>query len=645
MDWRSFTLYVAKALAALLAIVTHGLIAQFLGLAMYGQFSLFIGLSFLATQLGDAGATMVGAKEVSQDPQQAGQIQRLRLIGYGIATLAYLAAASLYDIDGLWVGALAVIAFFGITDWSLRGQGMPHKASIRQVAQGLLQVLLLTVLISNSSISSSINPLSLAIAGFAGGTLLSTLLTWKSSYAPLRHLTRDSLKQCKKTYRRLKSAHAGVLVLHAQYQLPLLALPVLANAEEAGRYGAAYVIFAGLSAAIVITQDIFLPKSSNEQASKQGQPARKNKRHYIAWQIASIALPVGVLLLLPVISPLLFGEEFVMDRGLAWGFVALTLAYGLRFLTIQMRLFKRQYTGFARLNGLSLLLQVVAWSAFLLMDSSITATMAVMTLAAAEVLTCLVAFMTQQPGTRLHVAMVTHQGGGVLWQRFKAFAYAIQASSKVAFDTSDHPAPWATPHVNDHFEFGAYLSAARHLMQQSHKAEQNDPCLLINDRMFSKRSTRGWAWLLRNRDKVHGSAIFGDIHREIKLAKALSLPDLAKPYVSSWLFYFPDERTLQCFIEALEQAIREDLARQDQSLNRDQAKLPVDRFIDHWLTATKGSRHQGPRDEESLARKARTIYMEHAISRHLTAKGVALKTYPGYAGVMRWMDRLCNRWC
>ena len=100
MDWRSFTLYVAKALAALLAIVTHGLIAQFLGLAMYGQFSLFIGLSFLATQLGDAGATMVGAKEVSQDPQQAGQIQRLRLIGYGIATLAYLAAASLYDIDG-----------------------------------------------------------------------------------------------------------------------------------------------------------------------------------------------------------------------------------------------------------------------------------------------------------------------------------------------------------------------------------------------------------------------------------------------------------------------------------------------------------------------------------------------------------------
>ena len=117
------------------------------------------------------------------------------------------------------------------------------------------------------------------------------------------------------------------------------------------------------------------------------------------------------------------------------------------------------------------------------------------------------------------------------------------------------------------------------------------------------------------------------------------------PYVSSWLFYFPDEGTLQSFIEALEEAIREDLARQNQSLNRDQAKLPVDRFIDHWLTATKGSRHQGPRDEESLARKARTIYMEHAISRHLTAKGVALKTYPGYAGVMRWMDRLCNRWC
>ena len=73
-----------------------------------------------------------------------------------------------------------------------------------------------------------------------------------------------------------------------------------------------------------------------------------------------------------------------MDRGLAWGFVALTLAYGLRFLTIQMRLFKRQYTGFARLNGLSLLLQVVAWSAFLVMDSSITATLAVATLAAAE---------------------------------------------------------------------------------------------------------------------------------------------------------------------------------------------------------------------------------------------------------------------
>ena len=645
MDWRSFTLYVAKAIAALLAIVTHGLIAQFLGLAMYGQFSLFIGLSFLATQLGDAGATMVGAKEVSEDPQQAGQIQRLRFVGYGIATLAYLTAAWLYGIDGLWMGALAVVAFFGITDWSLRGQGMPHKASIRQVAQGLLQVLLLTLLISNSSISSSINPLSLAIAGFAGGTLLSTLFTWKSSYAPLRHLTRDSLKQCKKTYQRLRSAHAGVLVLHLQYQLPLLALPVLASAEEAGRYGAAYVIFAGLSAAIVITQDIFLPKSSNEQTGKQGQPATKNKRHYIAWQMASIALPVGGLLLMPVISPWLFGEEFVMDRGLAWGFVALTLAYGLRFLTIQMRLFKQQYTGFARLNGLSLLLQVVAWSAFLVMNISITATLAVATLAAAEGLTCLVAFMRQDPSKQLHVAMVTHQGDGVLQQRFKAFTHAVHASSKVVFDTSDHPAPWARPHDNDHFEFGAYLSATRHLMQQSHEAGQKGPCLLVNDRLFSKRSTRGWAWLLRNRDKVHGSAIFGDIHREIKLAKALNLPELAKPYVSSWLFYFPDESALQSFIEALEQAIREDVTRQGQALNRDQEKLPMDRFIDHWLTATKGSRHQGPRDEESLARKARTIYMEHAISRHLTAKGVELKTYPGYAGVMRWMDRLCNRWC
>ena len=645
MDWRSFTLYVAKAIAALLAMVTHGLIAQFLGLAMYGQFSLFIGLSFLATQLGDAGATMVGAKEVSEDAQQAGHIQRLRFVGYGIATVAYVAAAWLYGIDGLWMGALAVVAFFGITDWSLRGQGMPHKASIRQVMQGLLQVLLLTLLIGNSSISSSIHPLSLAIAGFAGGTLLSTLFSWKSSYAPLRHLTRDSLKQCKQTYQRLRSAHAGVLVLHAQYQLPLLALPVLANAEEAGHYGAAYVIFAGLSAAIVITQDVFLPKSSNEQSGKQGQPATINKRHYIAWQMMSIALPVSGLLLLPVISPWFFGEEFVMDRGLAWGFVALTLAYGLRFLTIQMRLFKRQYTGFARLNGLSLLLQVVAWSAFLVMDISITATLAVATLAAAEGLACLVAFVRQEPSKRLHVALVTHQGDGVLQQRFKAFTHAIHASSKVVFDTSGHPAPWAIPHGNDHFEFGAYLSAARHLMQQSHEAGQKGPCLLTNDRLFAKRSTRGWSWLLRNRDKVHGSAIFGDIHREVKLAKALNLPELTMPYVSSWLFYFPDEGTLQSFIEALEEAIREDLARQNQSLNRDQAKLPVDRFIDHWLTATKGSRHQGPRDEESLARKARTIYMEHAISRHLTAKGVALKTYPGYAGVVRWMDRLCNRWC
>ena len=616
MEWRSFSLYIAKAVTALLAVVVHGLIGRYLGVDGYGYFTLFIGLSFLATQLGDLGAAMLGAKEVSVDPSQARIIQQLRFVGYIGAMTVYALVCLAFPIQDLQVGLIAIVAFFGITDWALRGQGRPEVAAMRQVTQALLQVALLFLVVQFGPDGK----LGWAIAGFAGGTLLSTLVTWKQSYQVLlSHRsqgattgTRRAVSKHLQTFKRLAPGHLGALLLHAQYQVPLIALPLVAAPEVAGRYGAAYVIFAGLSSAVVITQDIFLPKGSM-------------RRQYIGWQVASSLPPVIILLLLPRYGHIIFGPEFRLDLPLAAAFATLMFAYGLRYLSIQMRLFQRQYLAFAELNLWSLTIQAMVWFYTLSTDGQMTAERAALTLAASEALVALVAWLRPTPEQPLAIGLLTHNGQDELFAGLGRWAKKVRADRIWAVDTGDRAAPWAESLNNDNFEFGGYLQLAQN-MAESHEG----PYLIFNDRLFYHRWSRGWSWLMRRRDLFEGGHyIAGDRHIE-----SCGAPELAEAYLSSWVFYIPNRELLQTFINACEQAIAHDSSDESEAYQA---------FINTWLNATSGPRHRGARDQATLLRKAQTIRMEHALSAALRNQNVQLRNIPLYAGYYRSIDRIINR--
>ena len=601
----------------MMAIVTHGIISRYLGLEGYGHFMLFIGLSFVATQIGDLGASMIGSQEVSLDRDQGRIIQQIRFVGYVVAMIVYSIVSIGYGIKSLNFGVIAIIAFFGITDWALRGQGRPHIAALRQVLQGMLQVTALTLV----SLYADSYHLAWAIVGFGGATLLSTLVTWRTSYAVLTVSSgkgnggawKNASKHLQ-TLKRLVPGHLGVLLLHAQYQIPVLALPLVAAPAEAGRYGAAYVIFAGLSSAVTITQDIFLPKGSS-------------RRPYFAWQIASAGLPIIILLLLPLYGQAVFGAEFVLSRELSWGFAALMLAYGLRFLSIQMRLFRRQYDAFAELNLWGVVLQALVWFFLLSENIEITAEHAVLTLAGAETIVAFWAWLRPTPQQGMAAGLLTYNGNPRLVKSWKRWARRGVSDVAIVVDTGDKPLPEAISVSNEHYEFGGYLELAKRL------GEIHDgPYFIANDRLFYKRFCHGWTWLLRRRDLFDtGCYVMGDVHDE-----KIEAPELNNPYLSSWIFYIPDRWTLNKFIEACEKLIATpfDKTRESQAYRE---------FMERWLNGPQRSRYRGNRQPNALARKARTIRMEHALSAHLIGHGVFIRRMPGYSWIFRGMDKVINR--
>ena len=314
-----------------------------------------------------------------------------------------------------------------------------------------------------------------------------------------------------------------------------------------------------------------------------------------------------------------------LDLPLAAAFATLMFAYGLRYLSIQMRLFQRQYLAFAELNLWSLTIQAMVWFYTLSTDGQMTAERAALTLAASEALVALVAWLRPTPEQPLAIGLLTHNGQDELFAGLGRWAKKVRADRIWAVDTGDRAAPWAESLNNDNFEFGGYLQLAQN-MAESHEG----PYLIFNDRLFYHRWSRGWSWLMRRRDLFEGGHyIAGDRHIE-----SCGAPELAEAYLSSWVFYIPNRELLQTFINACEQAIAHDSSDESEAYQA---------FINTWLNATSGPRHRGARDQATLLRKAQTIRMEHALSAALRNQNVQLRNIPLYAGYYRSIDRIINR--
>lgn len=183
---------------------------------------------------------------------------------------------------------------------------------------------------------------------------------------------------------------------------------------------------------------------------------------------------------------------------------------------------------------------------------------------------------------------------------------------------------------NRDFEFSAY---ARLL----DAFEGPGPFVLVNDTLFRNHGHRLWQSLVSKVLHRPGSFpfIWGDWRSE-----DISFPEKPKDYLASWIFVIPDRAALALFKECLASILRGDLP---------PASANYTAYVRNWLQSGKWfSGWHGPADAITLARKQRTVRLEHALSIEFKKRGLYIKSM-GNSGKLlyfwiRIYDRLRTRW-
>lgn len=186
------------------------------------------------------------------------------------------------------------------------------------------------------------------------------------------------------------------------------------------------------------------------------------------------------------------------------------------------------------------------------------------------------------------------------------------------------------PGTNKDFEFSAY---ARLL----DAFEGPGPYLLVNDTLFRNHGHGLWRSLTEKVLREHGTFpfVWGDWRSE-----SISFPEKPTDYLASWIFVIPDRATLSLFKECLAHVLGSDLPPASEAYTI---------YVRNWLQSGKWfSGWHGPADAVTLARKQRTVRLEHALSIEFKKRGLYIKSM-GNSGKLlyfwiRIYDRLRTRW-
>lgn len=212
-----------------------------------------------------------------------------------------------------------------------------------------------------------------------------------------------------------------------------------------------------------------------------------------------------------------------------------------------------------------------------------------------------------------------------LWEAGLGVSHAYIVNNLAS---SCRPDEW--PGTNHDFEFSAYA----HLLDAF---EGPGPFILVNDTLFRNHGYALWQSLVRKVLKEPASFpfVWGDWRSE-----DIDFPEKPKNYLASWIFIIPDRATLALFKECLANILRSDLP---------PASAAYTSYVRNWLQSGNwfGGWH-GPGDAITLARKQRTVRLEHALSIEFKKRGLYIKSMGKNGKLLyfwiRIYDRLRTRW-
>lgn len=348
MPKQALLLYLARALAMGLGLLTQLLVARMGGQAGYGLFSTVLSLALVFNVFSDFGISLNGPRHLlAGDRNWLQQAQCIRQALSLLSALVLLIFLPFYYADQslLLLGALPLVLFNGFQiDWVLRANNRHDLAAYRQMLHSILGLLALFLVYWLGG------SFTLAIWSYAAGAMVSYLLFYRSQgewhFSSLQAI-----------FRLLKAqwvVFSGYLAHQLTYALPALLLLPLAGEAATGHFSSHYLLFTSLGGFAVITMDIYMAK------------AGIHRKAYAGWMLL-FSLPALLGLLLgSFFYPYLFpAADFVWDQTLALLLMLLVLAHAGRLIWINGLLFHRANKAYQKSSGFALGLHLLGWGLYL----------------------------------------------------------------------------------------------------------------------------------------------------------------------------------------------------------------------------------------------------------------------------------------
>jgi O-antigen/teichoic acid export membrane protein len=351
MPKQALLLYLARALAMGLGLLTQLLVARMGSQAGYGLFSTVLSLALVFNVFSDFGISLNGPRHLlAGDRNWLQQAQSLRQLLALLSAIFLLVFLPFYYANQTLVllGALPLVLFNGFQiDWVMRANNRHDLAAYRQMLHSILGLLALFLVYQFGG------SFTLAIWCYAAGAVLSYLLFYRSQ-------GEWQCIQWRNIFALLRTqwvVFSGYLAHQLTYALPALLLLPLAGEAVTGHFSSHYLLFTSLGGFAVITMDIFMAK------------AGIHRKAYAIWMfLFSLPALLGLLLggyFYPYLFP---AADFEWDQPLAFLLMGLVLAHAARLIWINGLLFQGANKAYQKSSALALLLQLLGWGAWLLFD-------------------------------------------------------------------------------------------------------------------------------------------------------------------------------------------------------------------------------------------------------------------------------------
>lgn len=311
--------------AKMLLFVSSILLARLLGVEGFGVWSAAIAWFSYLLIFVDFGASVIGVSAIAKDREACRgvmfAVERLRIYIASGLVLFVLIAYLIFGNDILYLMLVLSVGLYPFAlnrDWVARAVGAVHISSFGSLIFGLIFVILLIVIDSDSPpVVGIIRTVVTIIAAFVVSMLLNRTL--------------NNLKRIDNEYsiaRHAKSAAplvCGILLAKVYYNSDIIIIESIKGPESAGAYAAVFILYN----AVLIIRGVVASSLLPSIASLTGDSSKFAK---LVKRSTSIGFPVGVFaaLFLAVIGPHLvstfLGEEYVFaDISLVLIFLSISV--------------------------------------------------------------------------------------------------------------------------------------------------------------------------------------------------------------------------------------------------------------------------------------------------------------------------------